>query len=168
MRKAIWIVFALAFIALNICLLLGITGEWSEAALGIVPSALVAFICFVLLLAGVGAKTAPRWRAPSLWAGALLWSLLMGGLITYETTNKYERYMRPVTRTGEVGFPDAYGRRQIRTYTTYDEQSARDQRIGMVFGWTLLGFAGVAFVGLLISLIIALLRKKAPDSVSAT
>jgi uncharacterized membrane protein len=49
MRLVIKIVFVLAFLMLNACLIMPMVSRgmsWSEAALGIVPGALVAFICF--------------------------------------------------------------------------------------------------------------------------
>lgn len=163
MRKAIWIVFALALVALNIFLLMGITRSpsWSETALGIVPSALVTFLCFVLLLAGVGAKGGARFRAPILWAAALLWCLVMGGVTTLDSSQHYESNMQPVTKTREVGPRDSYGLRQTKTYIEpRDEVRARDYFIGKVFGWILLGFASVAFLGMAVSIVLSTLRLK--------
>jgi len=163
MRKAIWIVFALALVALNIFLLMGITHSpsWSETALGIVPAALVTFLCFVLLLAGAWAKASPRFLAPVLWAVALLWCLVMGGITTVDSSQKYESHMEPVTTTKQVGPKDRYGLRQTRTsIEPRDEARARDDFIGKVFGWILLGFAGVAFVGMAVSLVLNTLRLK--------
>jgi hypothetical protein len=170
MRKVIWVVFALAFLTLNFCLLAGLVSfdiKWSEAAFVIAPAALAAFICFVLLVAGVGAKPIPRLRAPHLWAAALLWSLLMGGIVIYGANRSYEYYMKPFPRAREVRVPGVYagepGYTVTRTYTApYDEARGRDQRIGIVFGWTLLGFAGIAFVGLAASFALSKRAKPAP------
>jgi hypothetical protein len=172
MRIAIWIVFALAFLVLNICLfvpLISYNMSWSEAALGIVPGALVSLICFALLVAGVGAKRHPRFRAPGLWTSALLWSLLVGGIVTYVANNYYQFYVSRVReRTVEAlrTYDDRSSRRSADD-AYLDASRARSHQLGMIFGFATLGFAGVAFVGLLISLVIAL-RKKSPGGVSAT
>lgn len=161
MRYVIWIVFALAFLVLNVCLLVpaGSRGmSWEEAALGIIPGALVALICFALLLAGVGAKNRSRSRAWHLWMGALLWSLLIGGFVTYATTSSYERNMS-FARSERIS---SYGgSSETRLYQTY----ARYDQIGMMYGWAALGFAGVSLIGLIASFA---LRKKAQDGVSVT
>src|SRR5256885_4218647 len=91
-RFVIGIIFALSFLVMNICLLVPIGNRgmsWQEAGLGLIPSALVALICFVLLVVGVGARG--RSRATRWWLAALLWSLLVGGIVTFTTTTSYER-----------------------------------------------------------------------------
>ena len=86
MRYIVIVFFLLAFAVLNYCLLVPIVNpglSWPEAGLGILPSAPVALICFVLLLAGVGAKhTGSGSRATLLWALALVWSLIVGSVVT--------------------------------------------------------------------------------------
>lgn len=157
MRLVIKIIFVLAFLVLNVCLLMPMVSRgmsWEEAGLGIIPGAFVAFICFLLLLAGVGTKGAPRSGSSRWWAAALLWSVLVGGIVTYVTTTSYggstsSAYDEPTS---------SYGR---RSSTSLEEAYARYDRIGMMYGWTTLGFAGLSLVGLIISLV---LKKKAPDT----
>lgn len=85
MRYIVIVIFLLAFVVLNYCLLVPLVNpglSWQEAALGILPSAPVAFICFVLLLIGVGAKSVGSGsRATLLWVLALAWSLIVGCII---------------------------------------------------------------------------------------
>lgn len=166
MRIVLWIVFALAFLVLNICLLVPTVSynmSWSEAAIGIVPGALVALVCFALLVAGVGAKRRPRFRAPSLWAAALLWSLLVGGIVVYSTINNYQYNRSRVVESTMRGIS-----RGDLSESFYYADRARSDRIGTVFGLATLGFAVVSLVGLIVSLIISFaLRKKPQDNVSA-
>lgn len=153
MRHVIKVVFALAFLVLNVCLIMPMLSRgmsWEEAALGIIPGALVALICFALLLAGVGAKDKTRSRAPRLWAAALVWSVLLGAIVTYVTTSSYQSNMsRAISeRTSSTR----------RSYTSsLEEAYARYDQIGMMYGWAMLGFGGVSLLGLLVSLA---LRKK--------
>lgn len=159
MRYVIWIIFALAFLVLNACLLMPIGSRgmsWEEAALGIVPAALVALICFALLLAGVGAKG--RSRAWRLWAAALVWSLLVGGIVTYSTTSSYASNMSDAQ--SERSGSSSSSRRS--SSFSLAESYARQDLTGMIYGWALLGFAGISFLGLIISLI---LKKKPPVNV---
>ncbi len=172
MRIVIWIVFALSFLVLNICLLVpnvSYNMKWSEAAIGIVPGALVALICFALLVAGVGAKRRSRFRAPGLWAVALLWGLLMGGFVIYNTTSNYDYYMFLArSRRESANLPTAYGQPRSSVLDSYlDEARARDSQTGTIFGYATLGFAGVSLVGLVGSLIISFaLRKNPQDNAS--
>ncbi len=163
MRLIIWIVFSLSFLVINVCLLVpsGSRGmSWEEAALGIIPGALVSLICFALLLAGVGAKDGSRSRARRLWTAALLWSLLIGGFVVYATTSSYERNMSFARSEGTSG----YGR---NSETSLYEKYARYDQIGTMYGWATLGFAGVSLVGLVGSLIISFaLRKNPQDNAS--
>jgi hypothetical protein len=119
MRLFLWIVLALSFIVLNVCLLVPIGDRnmsWEEATLGLIPSALVALICFALLLKGVGAKNGCCVRR--LWMAALLWSLLIGGFVVYATTSSYEENMSSArseqtsssTRSSEARLYEAYAR----------------------------------------------------------
>lgn len=121
MRKVMWIVLALSFLVLNICLLVPIGDRamsWEEAALGLIPSALVALICLALLLAGAGAKASSHSRAWPLWATALLWSLLVGSIVTYATTSSYEENMSrarsertsSLRRSSATSLEEAYAR----------------------------------------------------------
>ncbi len=161
MRLIIWIVFSLSFLVINVCLLVpsGSRGmSWEEAALGLIPGALVSLICFALLLAGVGAKNGSRSRARRLWTAALLWSLLIGGFVVYATTSSYERNMS-FARSERTS---AYGRSsETSLYETY----ARYDQTGMMYGWATLGFAGVSLLGLIASFA---LRKKTSHAVSVT
>ena len=158
MRKVIWIVFALAFLVLNICLLVPMFGRamsWQEAALGIIPGALVALICFALLVAGVGAREGARSRAVPLWAAALLWGLLLGGLITYATHSSYQNNMSSARSERTSSY------RSGSSYNLYEAYARQDQT-GMMYGWALLGFAGIALVGLVASF--ALSKRAKPAS----
>jgi len=153
MRKVIWIVFALSFLVLNICLLVPIGNRamsWEEAALGLIPSALVALICLALLVVGVGAKDSSRSHAWRLWTAALLWSLLVGGIVTYATTSSYEENMSRARSEHTSSL------RRSST-TSLEEAYARYDQVGMTYGRAALGFAGVSLLGLGASLV---LRKK--------
>jgi hypothetical protein len=153
-RYIIWAVFAVGFLVLNICLLvpMGDRGmSWEEAALGIVPGALAAFICFVLLLAGVGAKGGSRSHVWRFWMASLLWSLLIGGIVTYATTRNYEANMN---RAYSARNTSDYG----SSYSSLYEAYARYDQMGMMYGRMTLGFAGVSLLGLIISLAV---RKRA-------
>ncbi|HVF87005.1 MAG TPA: hypothetical protein VM866_05415, partial [Pyrinomonadaceae bacterium] len=146
---------------LNVCLLVpsGSRGmSWEEAALGLIPSALVALICFALLLAGVGAKNGTRSRASRMWTAALLWALLIGGLVVYATTSSYERNMSLARSEGTSGYGRSSETSLYETYARYDQ-------IGIMYGWATLGFAGVALLGLIASFA---MRKKIPNTVSVT
>ena len=146
-RYVIWTVFALSLLVLNYCLLVPIVNRgmsWTEAALGIIPGALVALICFVLLLANVGAKGGSRSRAWRLWMAALLWSLLIGGIVTYATNSSYEANMSRARSERTKDYKESYE----SLYEAY----ARHDQIGMIYGWVTLGFAGVSLLGLIISL----------------
>lgn len=152
-RYVIWTILALAFVVLNICLLVPIVNRgmsWEEAALGLVPGALVAFICFVLLLAGVGLKGGKRTRASRLWLAALLWSLLVGSVVTYTTTTSYAMNVRLASSESMTDYK--------RSYSSLYDAYARHDRIGMLYGWLTLGFAGVSLMGLIVSVA---LRKRA-------
>ncbi|HEX8367130.1 MAG TPA: hypothetical protein VF604_01060 [Pyrinomonadaceae bacterium] len=152
MRYVIWIIFALSFLVLNICLLMPIGSRgmsWEEAALGIIPAAPVALICFVLLAAGVGAKG--RSRAWRLWAAALLWSLLIGGIVTFST---YSSYSSNISTIRNDHTP--YNQRKSPETSLAESYSIQD-RIGILYGLLVLGFAGISFLGLLIAFF---LRKK--------
>jgi hypothetical protein len=154
MRYIIWIVFGLSFLVLNICLLVPMVNRgmsWEEAGFGLIPSAVVAIVCFALLLAGVGVKGGARSRAGRLWMAALLWSLLIGSIVTYATTSSYEANMSRARSERESD--------DRRSSTSLEEAYARYDQIGMMYGWATLGFAGVSLVGLIISLT---LGKKAP------
>ena len=158
MRYLIWIVFALSFLVLNICLLVPIVNRgmsWNEAAFGLIPSALVALICFALLLTSIGAKGGSRTRPSRLWLAALLWSLFVGGIVTYSTTSSYEANTSRASseRTSSSGRSST---------TSLEEAYARYDQMGMMYGWATLGFAGVSLVGLIVSLA---LRKKAQGDV---
>lgn len=145
-RYIIWTVFGVAFLVLNICLLVPIVDRgmsWQEAAMGIVPGALAAFICFVLLLAGVGVKYGSRSRVWRFWMAALLWSLLIGGIVTYATTTSYESNMRRAYSESTSDYD--------RSYASLYEAYARYDKMGMMYGWVTLGFAGVSLLGLIIS-----------------
>jgi hypothetical protein len=147
MRSVIWIIFALSFLILNICLLMPMVNRgmsWEEAALGLIPSAFVALICFVLLLAGVGAKEGSRSRASRLWAAALLWSLLAGGIVTFATMSSYQSNIS-AAQSERAGDSRRSSSSLYQTYARYDQ-------IGMMFGWATLGFAGVSLVGLIVSI----------------
>ena len=157
MQNVIRIIFVLAFLVLNVCLLMPMASRgmsWEEASLGIIPSAFVAFICFLLLLAGVGAKDSSRSSASRWWAAALLWSLLVGGIVTYVTTSSYDHNTRGALneRTSSDG---------RRSSSSLEEAYARYDQIGMMYGWTTLGFAGLSLIGLIASLV---LKKKVPDT----
>jgi hypothetical protein len=157
MRYVIWIIFALAFLVLNACLLMPIGSRgmsWEEAALGIIPAALVALICFVLLVAGVGAKG--RSRAWRLWTAALLWSLLLGGIVTFWTTSSYASNMSNA-RSDRTG---SYSSRS--SSSSLADSYARQDAVGMMYGFALLGFAGISFLALIVSLIM----KKKPQPVN--
>lgn len=172
MRIVIWIVFALSFLVLNICLLVpnvSYNMKWSEAAFGIIPGAFFSLIFFALLVAGVGAKRRSRFRAPSLWAAALLWGLLMGGFLVYNTTSLYDYHMRNARSARErSNLLPSYGQPRSSVLDSYlDEARARDSQTGTIFGYATLGFAGVSLVGLVGSLIISFaLRKNPQDNVS--
>lgn len=160
MRIVIWIIFALAFLVLNACLLLPIGSRgmsWEEAALGIVPAALVALICFALLVAGVGAKG--RSRAWRWWTAALVWSFLVGSIVTFSTMSSYASNVSEAqsSRTSNSG------RSSSSSSASLAESYARQDAVGMIYGLLLLGFAGVSFLGLIISFF---LRKK-PQNLSA-
>lgn len=161
MRLIIWIVLALSFVVLNICLLMPIESRgmsWEEAGLGLIPSALVALICFALLLAGVGAKAGSRSGAWRLWMVALLWSALTGGIVTYATTSSYQRNISSA-RSGQTS--SSRSAPETRLYEAY----ARYDQMGMMYGWATLGFAGVSLLGLIISLA---LRKKTQTNAGVT
>jgi hypothetical protein len=147
-RYIIWTIFGLGFLVLNICLLVPIVDRgmsWEEAAMGIVPGALAAFICFVLLLAGVGSGGGGhRSRVWRFWMAALLWSLLIGGIVTYATTTSYAANMS-LARSESTSDYD-------RSYASLYEAYARYDQMGMMYGWVTLGFAGVSLLGLIISL----------------
>jgi hypothetical protein len=89
MRYIVIVIFLLAFAVLNYCLLVPIVNpglSWEEAALGFLPSALIALICFLFLLVGIGLKSVGTGnRAIRLWALALVWSLIVGGIVIYAT-----------------------------------------------------------------------------------
>lgn len=161
MRYIIWIIFVLSFLVLNICLLVPIGSRgmsWEEAALGLIPGALVALICFALLLAGVGAKDGSRSRAWRLWTAALLWSLLIGGIVTSATTSSYEANMSHASSERTSGYGSSSETRLYETYARYDQ-------VGKMYGLATLGFAGVSLLGLITSLA---LRKKAQDNAGVT
>jgi hypothetical protein len=163
MRLVIKIVFVLAFLALNICLIVPIVGgrgmSWVEASLGIVPGALVAFICFFLLLAGIGAKGRQIWPASRWWTGALLWSLLLGGIVTFVTTTSYNEYRR-----SDI-YQSLDERDRSEQGSSLEAAYARDDAVGIMIGWTTLGFAGLSLVGLVISLA---MKKNVPDMTPGT
>ncbi len=155
MRHVIRIVFVLAFLVLNICLLMPLVNRgmsWSEASLGLIPAAAIAFICFLLLVAGVGVKDKSRSRAARWWGAALVWSLLVGGIVTFATTSSYDSNMRTASdeRTSNSNRRSSY---------SLEEAYAKSDQIGMVYGWMTLGFSGFSLLGLIISLAI---RKKSP------
>ena len=158
MRKVIWIVFALAFLTLNICLLVPMFGRgmsWQEAALGIIPGALVALVCFALLVAGIGPPAGARSLAVPLWAAALLWALLLGGIVTYVTHSSYQENMSMARSERMSSSRTGY------SYSSYSSYARQDQT-GMIYGWALLGFAGIALVGLVVSF--ALSKRAKPAS----
>lgn len=128
--------------------------SWQEAALGIIPAALVALICFALLVAGVGARAGARSRAVAVWATALIWSLLLGGIVTYLTHRSYEANM------GRAHTQWASYSRAGPSYTLYLAYARQDQT-GMIYGWALLGLAGVALIGLVVSYAISRSARRA-------
>lgn len=157
MRLAIKVFFVLAFLVLNIYLLMPIGNRgvsWAEAGLAIIPAAFVSFICFLLLLAGVGAKDRSQSRASRWWASALVWSLLVGGIVTYFTTSNYQDNMSSVMN-------ERMDRNGGRSDTSLEEAYARYDQMGIMYGWTTLGFAGFSLVGLIISLA---MKKKVQDT----
>ena len=160
MRYIIWIVFVSSFLVLNICLLVPIGDRamsWEEAALGLIPSAFVALICLALLLAGVGAKNGSHSRAWRLWSAALLWSLLMGSIVTYATTTSYEAN---TSHAQSKRASDSGRSSETRLYEAY----ARYDQVGMTYGWAVLGFAGVSLLGLSISFALRKKSKTRPPS----
>jgi hypothetical protein len=155
MRLIILIIFILASLVLNICLLMPLVNRgmsWEEAGLGLIPSAFLALVSFVLLLTGVGAKPASSSRALRLWGAALVWSLLIGGIVTYVTATNYQSNLS----LAQAERSNVSGRNSASLYQTY----ARYDQVGMMYGWAVLGFAGVAFLGLIGSVI---LKKKTPN-----
>lgn len=161
MRLVIKIVFALAFLVLNVCLINPMVNRgmsWEEAGFGIIPGAFVSLICFLLLVAGVGVKDKSGSGAVRWWAAALLWSLIVGGVVTFVTTSSYANNRRSV-----YDEPTSISSR--RSSSSLDEAYARYDQIGMMYGWTTLGFAGISLVGLIVSLA---LRKKVAAPTSGT
>ena len=158
-----WIVLALSFLVISVCLLGSIGGgmEWGEdTPLGFIPGAVVALICFAVLLKDASAKSGSLARR--LWMAALLWSLLIGGFVVYATKSSYKENMKNARfweeRWQEHGDPqsaEARGR--------YKRYAAEDQ-IGTKYGWATLGFAGVSLLGLIISSS----RKKTENNISVS
>ena len=164
MRLIIKIVFGLAFLVLNIFLLMPMGNRgvsWTEAGLAIVPAGLVSLICFLLLMAGVGAKDRSRSGAARWWAAALLWSVLVGGIVTFVTTNSYQDNMR-------TAMDDLTSRSSRRYGTSLEEAYAKQDQIGIIYGWTTLGFAGLSLLGLIVSIVMAKKSPTAPPEPAAS
>ncbi len=131
--------------------------SWVEAGMGILPCGAIGMIMMILYLRGAGqAETSStdfskRPRGPWFWSVALVWSLMLGGLVLMVTSWNYQDNLREAGAIQFDNHRNASSRNLNQIYAKYD-------RIGMVYGAGVLGFSLVAAVGL----ITGIARRGAP------